>query len=95
MEHLSIVLEGPTTEGEESPAPAEPPPADKFARYEIEPAWRDYPCEWRRPRFAHIPHEVDWHKLLELRRQRAQMASADPRSGANKNGDASDGAPNS
>jgi len=52
-----------------APQPDAPGPALDFNPYELEPAWRDYPCEWKRPRFGHVPHEVDWQKLYELRRQ--------------------------
>jgi hypothetical protein len=52
--------------------PAEAPEAEAFFKYSVEPAWTHYPCEWKRPRFARIPHEVDWNKLLALRQQRQQ-----------------------
>jgi hypothetical protein len=54
----------------------------EFNPYELEPAWRDYPCEWKRPRFAHIPHEVDWMKLYALRKQRRQSERAAINNGA-------------
>jgi hypothetical protein len=53
-------------------------PALELNPYKLEPAWQYYPCEWERPRFAHILHEVDWVRLYELRRQhRAPMTSDD------------------
>jgi hypothetical protein len=42
--------------------------------YESEPAWTHYPCEWRRPPFARVPHNVDWHKLIALRKASGQKA---------------------
>ncbi len=49
--------------------------AVEFNPSELEPAWWDYPCEWKRPRFAHIPHEIDWAKLYELRQPRRGVSA--------------------
>jgi hypothetical protein len=46
-------------------------------KYEVEPSWTRYPCEWKRPRFAYVPHNVDWRKLIELRQQRSQNRVAE------------------
>ncbi|MGA2721520.1 MAG: hypothetical protein ABSG79_03815 [Bryobacteraceae bacterium] len=56
-----------------TPPEAEARSIPDFNPYEVEPAWRDYPCEWKRPRFAHIP-EVDWVKLYHLRQHQRRQA---------------------
>jgi hypothetical protein len=37
------------------------------ARIRSDGAWTDYPGEHERPPFAHLPHEIDWNRLMQVR----------------------------
>jgi hypothetical protein len=45
------------------------------ARLGPQPHWLDYPSEPMRSRFAHVPNEVNWQKLYQLRRKASCVIS--------------------